>query len=301
MRRSVTGRPVVLGLCITLLALLVQFSPALAQAPASTLERIRREGTLRIGYGQTPPFSYRMPDGTVTGYSIDICLRVADALKRQLGLERLEIAYVRRTAIDRIQLLNDGAYDLECEASTNTQERRRSVAFALGHFFTATRFVALAKSDLRAIDDLKGRSLAVALGTVNIGQVGRLNRDRGLQASIVTAATISDAFDLVTSGRASAFAMDDILLEVMVKATGRPDTYRIASEPVSDVLPYGFMMRRDDAAFHDAVNAALRRIYASPDMGRLYDRWFRSELPGLDLRLDVPMGRELSAHLASFR
>lgn len=301
MRRSVTGHHFALGLLVTLLALAAQLWPARAEAPVSTLERIRREGALRIGYGQTPPFSYSMPDGTVTGYSIEICLRVADDLKRQLGLERLEIAYVPRTAIDRIQLLNEGAYDLECEASTNTEERRRSAAFALGHFFTATRFVALAKSDLRAVDDLKGRSLAVALGTVNIGQVGKLNRDRRLQASVVTAETISDAFDLVTTGRASAFAMDDILLEMMVRATGTPDAYRISSEPVSDVLPYGFMMRRDDTAFHDAVNAALRRIYASPDIEPLYDRWFRAVLPGLGLRLDVPMGPELSAHFASFR
>ncbi|MBB4102211.1 amino acid ABC transporter substrate-binding protein [Allorhizobium borbori] len=301
MPRSVTGRQCALGLFITLVVLVAQLGPALAQAPASTLERIRREGTLRIGYGQTPPFSYRTPDGTVTGYSIDICLRVADDLKRQLGLERLEIVYVRRTAIDRVPLLNEGQYDLECEASTNTQERRRSAAFALGHFFTTTRFVALAKNDLHTIDALKGRSLAVALGTVNIGQVGKLNRDRRLQASVVTAETISDAFDLVTSGRASAFAMDDILLEVMVKATGRPEAYQISSEPVSDVLPYGFMMRRNDTAFHDAVNAALRRIYASPDMGQIYDRWFRAALPGLNLRLDVPMGPQLSAYFASFR
>lgn len=301
MRRSVTGHYFPLWLLVTLLALAGQLYPALAEAPASTLERIRRDGTLRIGYGQTPPFSYQMPDGTVTGYSIDLCLRVADDLKRQLGLERLEIAYVRRTPVDRIPLLNEGQYDLECEASTNTQERRRSAAFALGHFFTATRFVTLAKNNLRSIDDLKGRSLAVALGTVNIGQVGRLNRERQLKAAVVIADTISDAFDLVTSGRASAFAMDDILLEMMVKATGKPEAYLVSSEVVSEMLPYGFMMRRDDTAFHDMVNAALRRIYASPDMGQIYDRWFRAPLPGLGLRLDVPMGPELSAHFASFR
>lgn len=299
--RISTGCRFALRLFLLIGALAAPLLPALADAPASTLERIRREGVIRIGYGATPPFSYRLADGTVTGYSVEICQRVAEDLKRQLGLDRLEIAYVRRTAIDRIQLLNDGRYDLECDASTSTGERRRSAAFALSHFFTATRFVTLEKTGLHTIDDLRGRSLAVALGTINVGQIARLSRERRLQVSLVTAESIPDAFALVTAGRASAFAMDDILLEAMIAASGRRNLYRVSREAVSEAMPYGFMMRRDDTAFHAAVNAALGRIYGGPDMAALYDRWFRGRPAGLDFSLDVPMSAELAAHFASFR
>lgn len=282
-------------------AFAAMLAPALADAPASTLERIRREGVLRIGYGSTPPFSFRAADGAVTGYSVEICRLVAEDLRRQLGLERIEVVYVQRTPIDRVQLLNEGAYDLECEASTSTEERRRSAAFALSHFFTPTRFVALAKNGLHTVDDLKGHSVAAALGTVNIAQIGRLNRDRKLRLSLVTTESLRDAFDLVTAGRASAFAMDAILLKAMIAETGKPSLYTMSEEAVSDVLPYGFMMRRDDSPFHEAVNAALRRIYAAPEMRTLYDRWFMSAAPGLNFSLDEPMSRELAEHFASFR
>lgn len=287
---------------LALASVLASFiQPSTAQASENTLDRIRREGVFRIGYGTTPPFSYRLGDGTVTGYSVELCRMVVDDVKQQLGLERVEIVYVPRTPIDRVQLLNEGRYDLECEASTNTEERRRSAAFALSHFFTATRFVTLSENSLGSIDDLKGHTLAVARGTVNIGQIGKLNRDRRMQIALVSVETIKDAFELVSAGRVSAFVMDEILLKSMIAETGHPSLYRMSDEAVSQVLPYGFMMRKDDKAFQQAVNSALRRIYAKPEIMSLYDRWFRGPVPGVNLRLDVPMSPELSAHFASFR
>lgn len=282
------------------LAALLALSAARAQG-ADTLERIRGEGVLRIGYGDTPPFSFRDESGRVTGYSIELCERVAEDIRRQLGLERIGIVYVPRTDMNRIPLLNEGRYDLECEASTNSEERRRSVAFALAHFFTETRFVSLARHDLRRVADLKGRSMAVALGTVTIGQIGRLNRERRLELSLVRAETVNGAFDLLARGEVSAFAMDDILLRFMVARTGNAALYRLSEESLTPALPYGFMMRLDDTAFHAAVNAALARIYGGAEMDALYDRWFRGPVPGLGVRLGVPQSPELAAHFAAFR
>ena len=38
--------------------------------------------------------------------------------------------------------------------------------------------------------------------------------------------------------------------------------------------PYGFMVRRNDAAFRLAVNRALAGLYRSGDIAQIYDRWF---------------------------
>src|SRR3546814_15556710 len=85
---------------------------AKAQAPVPTLERIRETARIRIGYGDTAPFSYRLPDGQVVGYSIEICNKLSESLRQKLGLERLDIEYVFRTPRNRVQLLNDGLYDI---------------------------------------------------------------------------------------------------------------------------------------------------------------------------------------------
>ncbi|PWC16689.1 amino acid ABC transporter substrate-binding protein [Brenneria roseae subsp. roseae] len=282
-------------LSLLLLLAIAESSLARAERSISTLERIRQTETLRIGYGITPPFSYVGPDGRIIGYSIDLCERVAQALQAQLGLKRLNIEYVFRTPSNRVQLLNSGAIDIECVASTNTAERRRSVAFTHSHFFVTTYYVALAKNNLRTLTDLRGRSVSVALGTVNVSQITLVNREKTLNLSIVAVDTLQKAFDLVGQEKVSAFAMDDILLYTMIAASPNPQDYTVSSEPVSEQMPYGFMVRLNDDDFREAVNTALRNIYRSAEMNRIYSRWFTQPIPGKGINLQWPMSDSLKA------
>ncbi|HEV7436578.1 MAG TPA: amino acid ABC transporter substrate-binding protein [Pseudorhizobium sp.] len=272
---------------------------AQAQAPVPTLERIRETGHIRIGYGDTAPFSYRLPDGQVVGYSIEICNKLSESLRQQLGLERLDIEYVYRTPRNRIQLLNDGLYDIECNASTNTSERRRSVAFTYSHFYATTRYVALARNNLRTWNDLRGRSVSVALGSINIGEINDLNRDRGLHLSIVPADGLQAAFDLVADGQVSSFAIDDVLLSAMIAQSDNPKDFTLSVEPIAEPKPYGFMIRLGDDEFKQAVNSALALLYRDPSMKQTYSRWFEQAIPGQGINLHQPMSDHLRKVLAN--
>ncbi|WP_268746529.1 transporter substrate-binding domain-containing protein [Nitrincola sp. A-D6] len=126
----------ILSLGCSLLIMLWGGGAAQATTPINTLERIEATGVLRVGYGDTAPFSYvDEQSNEVVGYSIDICQRLAEQLQAQLNLPSLDIVYVPRTPSNRIMLLNSGDIDIECNASTNTPERQRSAQFALSHFF----------------------------------------------------------------------------------------------------------------------------------------------------------------------
>lgn len=278
---------------LLLLAIAAGVAPSHAGAPASTLERIAQTGVIRVGYGNTPPFSYTDTDGTIIGYSIDLCKKVAEELRAGLGLPHIDIEYVERTPSNRVQLLNDGMMDIECNASTNNAERRRSVAFAESHFYVTTHYVSLARNNLDSLDDLNGRSVSVVLGTVNVGHINQANRERKLNLSLVTADSLQAAFDMVTQERVFAFAMDDVLLSAMIAATPNPDDYAISQEALTEPEPYGFMMRLEDKKFADAVNAALRKIYEGPDMAAIYDRWFNQPIPRENINLRIPMSASL--------
>lgn len=264
-----------------------------------TLGRLKETGTLRVGYGDTAPFSYADDEGRVVGYSIELCQRVAEHLQQQLALPRLEIEYVFRTPGNRVQLLNSGDIDIECNASTNTAERRRSADFSLSHFFVSVRYVALAKHEFATLQDLAGRSVSVARGTVNVGQINQANREQRLNLSVVPVDTLQEAFDLVTQERVAAFAMDDILLSTMMAETGNPDAYRLSEEAVTAEEPLGLLMRRGDDAFVEQVNQALRQIYQSDEMLALYERWFLQPLPGKGITLNVPLSETLKNHFAN--
>lgn len=288
MRLSAFARFRHLGL--SLVAALLMAGTALAQPAVSTLDRIRQTGVLRIGYdGHEPPFDYIDLDGKVMGYSIELCNRLAEALRVQLSLPKLEVQYDQLAYGDRIDDISNGAVDIECGTSTVTPQRLASVAFAPSHFITASRYASLAADSLRSIEDLHGKSVAVVRGTTNVSDIARLNRQRRLNLSILVVSSSQAAFDMLTQGRVSAFPMDDVLLRTMIDASGQPDRYTISRDSLAPPLHYGFMIRRDDPEFAHAVDAALRRIYAGPDMQAIYDRWFNTPLPGLGVDLHMPM------------
>ena len=272
---------------------------AISSAAASeinTLQRLSETGTLRVGYGDTAPFSYQDDEGNVRGYSIELCQRVAEQLQQQLNLPKLDIEYVFRTPGNRVQLLNSGEIDIECNASTNNAERRRSADFSLSHFFVSVRFVALKENQFFTLQDLAGRSVSVARGTVNVGQINQANREQQLNLSVVPVETLQEAFDLVTEGRVAAFAMDDILLSTMIAESEDPSAYSLSEEAVTAEEPLGLLMRQGDQAFVEQVNQALREIYQRGDILALYERWFLQPLPGKGITLNVPISETLAQH-----
>jgi glutamate/aspartate transport system substrate-binding protein len=264
-----------------------------------TLERIVKTGKIRIGYGATAPFSFTAPDGQIVGYSIDLCRRVTEKLRERLNIPTIEIEFVPRTPSNRIQLLNEGNIDIECNSSTNTAERRKSANFALSHFYGATRYVSLAKNGLQTVADLKGRSVSVALGTVNVSDITEINRTQKLSISVVPVDSLQSAFDMVKDARVSAFAMDEVLLSMMIAQSKNPSEYSLSIEKVTEAQPYGFMMRLNDTEFATAVNDALREIYKSPEGAEIYARWFESQIPEIGVGLHMPMSDMLKNAFAN--
>lgn len=293
-------RRVFLSLLALPAVLVLTLSNAMSQEfTQPTLERIKETGKIRIGYGITAPFAFTTSDGEVIGYSIDICRLLADKLKQRLNMSSIEVVLVPRTPSNRVQLLNNGDMDIECNASTNTAERRKSVRFAISHFYSATRYVSLTKNNLHTVLDLKGRSVSVALGTVNVNDINEANRVNKLNVSVVPVDSLQAAFDMVTDGRVSAFAMDEVLLRTMIARAKDPAEYSISSERLTDLQPFGFMMRLNDRDFASAVNEALAEIYRSPEMPILYSRWFESLVPEIGANVNLPMSDQLRNALAN--
>ncbi|AUC12735.1 amino acid ABC transporter substrate-binding protein [Rhizobium sp. Y9] len=260
-----------------------------------TLETIARTGIIRLGYAdRNIPFSYLGTGPEPIGYSIELCLKVVDSIREKLDLPGLKVDFVKRTPSNRITLLNDGTIDMECVASTNTEERRKAVWFSYSHFITGTRYVALKSSGLNTVADLAGRTVVVTTGTINISQLNVLNRKLGLNIAVLQNDSTEGGFEMVTENRASAFVMDDILLRSFVAETGKPEDYAISNEYLAPPQPYGLMLRHGDTGFRDAVNEALGEIYASGEIEKIYEKWFNAPIPPNGMNLQRPLPDDLA-------
>ena len=263
---------------------------ATAAELTGTLKKIKDSGSITIGHRDASvPFSYYDDRQRPIGYAVDLCLKVVDAIKAELKMPKLDVKYQLVTSANRIPLMANGTIDLECGSTTNNLARQKEVAFTITHFLTATRLVSKKSANLKSIDDLKGKTVTSTAGTTNIKQITDLNTSKNMGMNIIPANGHPEAFQMVETGRAVAFAMDDILLYSLVSQSRNPSDYVISDFALSLPEPYGMMMRKDDPAFKKVVDAAMTRIYKSGEINKIYDKWFQSPIPPKTINLKVPM------------
>ena len=121
-----------------------------------------------------------------------------------------------------------------------------------------------------------------------------LNRARGLNMEILAGRDDADSFLMVVSGRAHAYAMDDVLLRSFIANASYPDDYVISRETLS-VEPYGIMLNKNDPVFKQAVDSAIVGLFRSGEFARIYQRWFEQPIPGQGINLKLPMSDALKA------
>ena len=260
-----------------------------AAVPAQTvLERVAGGGKLVVAHRESSvPFSY-MVDGKPVGYAVDLCLRIADAVRKKTGMKDMPVEFLMVTPANRITMVEEGKADLECGSTTNNAERRHKVGFTIPHFITGARFLVKASSPVDRIEDLTGRKLVSTKGTTPLKAVEQANRERLMGLTIVEAPDHARALEMVEKGEADAFLMDDVLLFGL--AANRPDPKALkvvgrflTTEPLAIMLP------KNDVAFKKVVDEEMRRLITSRDIYDIYDKWFLRPIPPKGTALNMPV------------
>src|SRR5213594_2911817 len=281
---------------VTLSALLLAAGPADAQE--GTLKKIKDTNTITLGHRDASiPFSYFDDKQQAVGYAMDLCGKIVDAVKAELKMPNLQVKLNPVTSATRIPLMANGTVDLECGSTTNNLERQKQVSFTITHFVTANRFVSKKASNLKNLDDLKGKTVVSTSGTTNIKQITELNGQKNLGITILPAKDHAEAFLMVETGRAVAFIMDDILLYSLVANSKTPSEWTISADALS-IEPYGIMLRRDDPSFKKVVDDAMTKVYKSGEITKIYAKWFLQPVPPKGINLNVPMS-EVFKHVVA--
>jgi glutamate/aspartate transport system substrate-binding protein len=273
--------------------------PAASQELTGTLKKIKDTGTITLGHRDTSiPFSYYDDKQQVVGYAMDLCMRIVDAVRAELKLQKLDVKLNPVTSATRIPLMANGTIDLECGSTTNNLERQKQVSFTITHFVTANRYVAKKASNINKLEDLKGKTVVSTSGTTNIKWVTEENAKRNLGLNIVAAKDHAEAFLMVDTGRAAAFFMDDILLYSLVATSKNPGDWVIGSEAYT-IEPYGIMLRREDPAFKKVVDNAMVQTFKSGAITGIYEKWFLKPIPPKGVNLNVPMSTQFKNVIAN--
>ena len=256
------------------IAVLLLNTPALAAELTGTLKTIKETGVIKLGFlSQSVPFSYADVDGTPIGYSPDLCLRAANGIKEQLGLEKLDVKWVRVSLETRFEAIKTGAIDLECGITTNTLSRQKDVDFSLMTWLDGANFVVRDNSPYRTFADLAGKKIAVIPNTTTVWALKQALEKSFISAEIVEVHSHVEGLEGLTKGTVDAYASDQTVLIGLAVVVSKSLKVRLGDKQLS-YEPYGLMLRKNDQDFRQAVNTVLARLYRSGQIVQIYDRWF---------------------------
>ena len=255
----------------------------------AVLDRIKSKGTLVIAHREASvPFSYIDADKKPMGYAVDLCLRVADALKKKLALPALKIEYVMVSTADRVPAITENRADLECSSTTNTPDRRKLVAFTVPHYITGTRYMVRADSPIQVLADFQGKKLSSTKTTAPLKAITKANADLLLGITLVEAPEHVKAVEMVEKGEVDGFAMDDVLLYGLMAGRPEPGKLKVVGKFLT-IEPLAIMLSKDDAEFKRIVDDEMKRLVRNGDATKLYDRWFLQPIPPKNVALNLPM------------
>jgi glutamate/aspartate transport system substrate-binding protein len=249
--------------------------PAVTQAQEAdtALKRIQQNKAVIIGFRESAaPFAYLSESKQATGYSIDICKKVAQEIGRKLNIPDIDVKYVPVTPQTRIPLIANGTVDIECGTTTNSLARQEQVDFSYAVALAEGKLLVKKDSGIRDLSDLNGKIVALAAGTTAERYVRTALDANKINARVLQVRDNAEGLLAVNSQRVDAFANDAVLLGGALRTAQNKDDYAVVGKPMS-FEQVGFMVGKNNSGLMTLINGTIARMLASGDLQKLYGQW----------------------------
>lgn len=257
--------------------------PLQSVAETDLLDRIGSAKLLTIAYSpNTFPISFKDEQGRAQGYSVDLCTRIAAAIRQQLGLDTLEIAWLEGNTPRRLAAIANGEADLDCGTTTMNLSRQQAVDFSNIVFVESGGILVFADSGIERFADLAGKKIGVTPQTTTEQRLRARLEERLIAADLLPIEDAKEGREQLLAGKVDALAGDRLVLIGQVAEAGEPERFSILDEEYS-IDPYAFSLPRNQANFRLAVNAGLAQVYRSGEIERIFSRWFGSDASPTEL------------------
>ncbi len=253
MTRSVFLRSAALGLCITGLV-----SACGSGAQGDDVWSVGTEP----GF---PPFESITNAGEFEGFDIDLMRAIGEKAGKTIEFENLPFDSL-------IPALQGGSIDAAISGMTITEERAQTVDFS-DPYFKAGLAIAVAdgNTDVKTLDDLKGKKIAAQIGTTGADTA---NSVEGATVSTFDSAPL--ALQELANGNVDA-VVNDAPATLDAIQTGNIPGIRVVGELLTEES-YGIALPKDSENV-EAINTALAEVKSDGTYAELYKKWFGTEPP----------------------
>ncbi|WP_420753375.1 glutamate ABC transporter substrate-binding protein [Rhodococcus sp. O3] len=213
-------------------------------------------GNLTIGIKfDQPGLGQRNPDGTFSGFDVDVAKYVAG----QLGVTEENITFKEAPSAQRETLIQNGEVDYIVGTYSITDSRKEKVDFA-GPYFIAGQslLVRSDNTDITGPESLNNNKKLCSVKGSTPAQNVKENFAQQVQLQEVD--TYSACVELLRNGSVDALTTDDIILAGY--AAQYPGELKVVGEPFTTER-YGIGLAKGDEASRTAINDAITEMIAS--------------------------------------
>ena len=250
------------GLIVVATGLLVACGPG--ESPEQQTQTPEAQAdAIRVGMsGSYYPFTYR-EGGELKGFEVDVWNEISKRMDRP-------VEYVTAPFSGLFGMLESERIDTISNQITVTEAREQKYNFSTPYVFDGAQITVNKENrDINGLDDLKGRKVAVNLGS-NFEQLLR-NYDPEGEITVVT--YDSGIEQDVAIGRSDAFVMDRLSAVELIKKSGLP--LKIAGKPftvIANALPFRKDVGSDE--LRQQVNTTIEAMRADGSLAAISNQWF---------------------------
>lgn len=250
----------------------------------STLEKIKSEGVVTIGFANEKPYAYQDDNGNLTGEAVE----VARAVLKNLGVNEMKGVLTEFASL--IPGLQAKRFDMITAGMYITPERCEQVSFAEPEYTIGAALGVKANNplNLSSYEDIKSNSDAKVGVMAGAIEHDYLKKSGIPDSQITIIPDIPSAVSALLAGRVDAITMTGPSLEAMLDSAGSDDIERVKDfeQPIIDGKPvqgYGASaFRLEDTDLRDAFNKELQKLKDSGELLKIIEPFgfTESELPG---------------------
>ena len=241
-------------------------APVLITSPAfaeDSLERIKKQGFIRVGFANEAPYGYATPDGKLTGEAPE----VAKAVLAKMGINEVDGVLTEFGSL--IPGLMAGRFDIIAAGMFINPKRCAQINFSepsygIGQAMLVKSGNPKGIKDYSSFKDNPDLKLAVMAGAVEGGYA----KDSGVPyGQLVVLPVQSSLLAAVQSGRADGAALTALSIADMAKkGEGVESTKPFGEVAGKSVKGHGgFGFRKEDTSLYEAFNSELKKFIGTPE------------------------------------
>lgn len=209
------------------------------------------------------PFESRNASGDVEGFDIDLAKYIADELGYELKIEDMKFDGL-------IGALQAKRVDLVLSGMSATDKRAQNVDFSTQYHHSGEMFITVKDSDITTLEDLKGKTVGVQLGTIQEEGARKLQETVEFEVKAVDNATI--LIQELQSNRIDVAYLDKSVATGYINEQGLAgfDDPTTSSPGMAVAFPKGSDLVED-------VNQVLKEMEENGKLEELKAKWLTEE------------------------